>query len=299
MKHVVYAVLITLVLGVGGVALTFAFRSPDAASKLFSPQELAQQEAEYRSRTGVEAKTVLWEPNEEDVERGRFLYSVNCMTCHGKNGDGQPVTPERLSVPPRDFTGGSHNAKRVTFKYTSLNKTDPLALDEDLRKTILEGLPGTPMPGFSNLSSDDIDALVEYIKTFGYGSWKFERPEKPAIQVPLTPPDLESQGRVESGSALFKSRGCIACHGDIEKGGEPPVAYATEWLNNEGKPISVMPRNFATDPLRRPDPQDIFKTIQLGIGGTAMPANPLSDDDTWDLIAFVLHSRQQGEVPAQ
>jgi len=298
-KHVVFAILITLVLGVGGVALTFAFRSPDAAAKLFSPQELAQQETEYRSRTGGTTQTVLWEPNQEVAERGRFLYTVSCMTCHGVDGDGEPVTPEGLPIRPRDFSGRSHKSQQVMFKFTSLNKTEPLALDEDLRKTIKEGLPGTPMPGFSNLSADDIDALLEYIKTFGYASWKFERPQKPAIQVPQTPLDLASQSRVESGSGLFKSRGCIACHGDVEQGGTPPVALPTEWLDDEGKPIFVMPRNFATEPLRRPHPEDIFKTIQLGIGGTVMPANPLPDDDTWDLIAFVLHLQQQGEVPAQ
>ena len=48
MKQIVLAFLITAFLGVGGVALTFAIRSPDASPKLFSSQELAGQEAAYR-----------------------------------------------------------------------------------------------------------------------------------------------------------------------------------------------------------------------------------------------------------
>ena len=44
-----------------------------------------------------------------------------------------------------------------------------------------------------------------------------------------------------------------------------------------------------------PHPQDMFKTIRLGIGGTAMLANPLSDEETWDLIAYVLHLQSTGQ----
>lgn len=295
MKHVVFALLITLGLGIGGIALTFAIGTADAASKLFSAGELALQETEYRSNTGATTQTVLWDPDPKTVEQGRFLYSVSCMTCHGVNGDGQPVTPEGLSVPPRDFTGKSHSSKQATFKFTSLNKTAPLALDDDLRKTIKEGLPGTPMPGFSTLSEEDIDALLDYIKTFDYGSWKFERPQKAAIQVPQTPFNLASADRIESGKTLFTKQGCFACHGDIASGGAPPQAYPTEWVDSAGTPIFVLPRNFATEPLRRPDPQDMFKTIKLGIGGTAMPANPFADEGTWDLIAYLTHLQSTGQ----
>ena len=288
------ALLITLVLAVGGTALTFAFRSPDASPKLFTNEALQKQVNDYKKgRDGT--LTVMWKTNPEPLEKGRFIYNVNCMTCHGVNGDGKSVTPEALPIRPRDFTGQTHSAKRVIFKYTSLNKADPLALDEDLRKTIKEGLPGTPMPGFSTLSDEDIDALLDYIKHFAYPVWRFEQPKSPALQVPPVPQDLAEQGRTDAGRDLFKSRGCIACHGDPEQGGKPPAELPTDWLNDEGKPIFVMPRNFATDPLRRPAPQDIFKTIRLGIGGTAMPANPLSDEETWDLIAYVLHLQQTGQ----
>ena len=282
MKWIVFASLITVFLAVGGVALTFAFRSPDASPKRFSSPELSQQEMEF-------------------VEKGRFLYNINCMTCHGFNGDGNPVTPEGLPIRPRDFTGKSHINQQVMFKFKSLGKTDPLALDEDLRKTIREGLPGTPMPGFSNLSEEDIYALVHYIKTFAHAEWK-QQPIVPARRPPDAPQDLASQQRIDQGGALFTTYGCIACHGDIENGGKPPVALPAEWLDDEGNPILVWPRNFALDPLRRPHPQDIFKTIRLGVGGTAMPANLLTDEETWNLIAYVLHLRQlgnEGEVPAQ
>ena len=142
MKWIALASLITVFLAVGGLALTFAFRSPNASPNLFSSQELATQEADFRSTRQVEGLTVRWEPVDQDaVERGRFIYNISCMTCHGVNGDGSPVTPEALAIRPRDFTGKSHVNQQVMFKFKSLNKTDPLALDEDLKKTIREGLP--------------------------------------------------------------------------------------------------------------------------------------------------------------
>jgi mono/diheme cytochrome c family protein len=151
------------------------------------------------------------------------------------------------------------------------------------------------MPGFSTLSDAEIDSLVEYVKTFGYVAWKFNQPTQPALQVPPVPADLKAQRRVDVGRALFASRGCAACHGDIEKGGQPIQGLVTEWLKG-GEPVPVLPRNFAVEPLRRPNPDDVFKTIRLGVKGTPMPANPVSDEETWSLVAYVLHLRQLGQA---
>lgn len=302
MKWVAIAALITAFLAVGAVALTFAIRSADASPKLLSDQERQQRDRDYRFNLPDQELNVRWTPNQDAVEKGRFIYNINCMTCHGPNGDGSPVTPEGLPIKPRDFTGKSHINQKVMFKYKSLNKTDSLALDEDLKKTIREGLPGTPMPGFSILSDDDLTALLEYIKTFAYEVWRYEQPTDPVLQVPPVPEDLMSQVRVDGGRTLFTGRGCVACHGNIEAGAKPPVPLPTEWKDESGNTISVMPRNFAVDPIRRPSPPDIFKTIRLGIGGTLMPANPVSDEETWNLIAYVLHLRQLGverKIPSQ
>ena len=302
MKWVAIASLITAFLAVGAVALTFAIRSADASPKLLLDQERQQRERDYRFNKPDQELTVRWTPDQDAVEKGRFLYTINCMTCHGVNGDGSPVTPEGLPIKPRDFTGKSHIKQQVMFKYKSLNKTDSLALDEDLKKTIKEGLPGTPMPGFSILSDDDLNALLEYIKTFAYEVWRYKQPDAPALQVPPAPEDLMSQVRIAGGRTLFTNRGCVACHGNIEQGGKPLAEFPTEWKDEAGDLILVMPRNFAVDPMRRPSPPDIFNTIRLGIGGTVMPANPVSDEETWNLIAYVLHLRQlgvEGKIPSQ
>ena len=302
MKWVAIAALITVFLAVGSGVLAHFIRSADASPKLLLDQERRQRDRDYRFNKPDQELTVRWTPNQDAVEKGRFLYTINCMTCHGFNGDGSPVTPEGLPINPRDFTGKSHINQKVMFKYKSLNKTDALALDEDLKKTIKEGLPGTPMPGFSILSDDDLNSLLEYIKTFAYEVWRYRQPAGPVHQVPPVPEDLMSQVRIDGGRTLFTSRGCVACHGNIEEGAKPPVALPTEWKDESGNTISVLPRNFAVDPIRRPMPADIFTTIRLGIGGTVMPANPVSDEETWNLIAYVLHLRQlgvDGKIPSQ
>ena len=193
---------ITVVVGSGDNQRTLVFNSRDEAAELFSEEGLGQVDAEFQEMaSGTERRTVLWDSDPETLELGRSVYNVRCMTCHGVNGDGKPVTPEYLSVPPRDFTGQSHAIGRLTFKFTSLNWSDPLALDEDLEKTIREGLPGTPMPGFQDLTDEEMDAVMDYIKSFGYGWWKYQRPQKAAIESPGDPfrPGVRKQDRCGSG----------------------------------------------------------------------------------------------------
>jgi mono/diheme cytochrome c family protein len=38
------------------------------------------------------------------VQRGRFLYRVYCINCHGDNGRGDGVSAKLLRVPPTDLT---------------------------------------------------------------------------------------------------------------------------------------------------------------------------------------------------
>ncbi|MEK7814571.1 MAG: cytochrome c, partial [Chloroflexota bacterium] len=327
MKAIILASVITAFLAVGGVALTFAVRSPAPSPRLFTLQELQQEEIVYRTQVVTEADAfisstikpiiekatplekerlgkvlakveanlqklvkappreennqtvketvgflrevgvspaqdalntladpyvkaleVRWEPDMEKLAQGRLLYRVNCSTCHGADGTGKPITPEGLAISPRDFTGKSHRAQKVVFKFNTSDRPDMLALDEDLKKTIRNGLPGTPMPGFSTLSDAEIDALVEYVKAFGYVAWKFNQPTRPALQTPPVPADLSAQRRADAGRALFANRGCAACHGDIEKGGQPIQGLVTEWLKG-GEPVPALPRNFALEPL--------------------------------------------------
>jgi high-affinity iron transporter len=80
------------------------------------------------------------------------------------------------------------------------------------------------------------------------------------------------------GQALFGAN-CALCHGERGDGhGQRASGF--------GKP----PANF-TDPYwrRRATPRRVFFAVREGVRGTAMPSwEWLSEDETWDLVAYVL-----------
>ncbi len=86
-----------------------------------------------------------------------------------------------------------------------------------------------------------------------------------------------AQGR---GRALFVQH-CALCHG-VRADGRGVRRSA----------LSQPPASFV-DPSWRAQagPRRVFATIRLGVHGTSMPAWPmLTDDQTWDLVAYLLHA---------
>ncbi len=88
--------------------------------------------------------------------RQRGLFRRHCAGCHGISGDGAGPLATTFDPYPRDFRLG-------VFKFTS-TRQDAKPLAEDLRRTVLRGIPGTGMPSFIELPPQEIDALVEYVK---------------------------------------------------------------------------------------------------------------------------------------
>ncbi len=86
----------------------------------------------------------------------RGLYREHCAQCHGISGDGAGPTAAFLNPYPRDFRLGK-------FKFKSTRLGHP-PTNEDLRRVILNGIPGTSMPSFATLGEQEIDSLVNYVK---------------------------------------------------------------------------------------------------------------------------------------
>lgn len=179
---------------------------------------------------------------------GEHLYLQNCVACHGYNGNGGMGIP--LSLP--DFLA--------------------TASDDYLFKTIRNGRPGRVMPAFKQLSDDNIDSIIDYIR-----SWSDS-----------TPPVYSKKpinGDATHGKQLFLQH-CASCHGDTGTGGPgtgvtmsrprslPILAPA---LNNKGFLASV------SDEM-------IKATLINGRKGTPMVSfldQGLSDQDVNDIVSYV------------
>lgn len=86
----------------------------------------------------------------------RGLYREHCAHCHGITGDGAGPTATFLNPYPRDYRKG-----QFKFKSTPVGKRPTHA---DLKKIVLEGIPGTAMPSFKLLPDVEVEALVDYVK---------------------------------------------------------------------------------------------------------------------------------------
>ena len=86
----------------------------------------------------------------------RGLYREHCAHCHGITGDGAGPTAAFLNPYPRDYRKG-----QFKFKSTPVGQKPT---HDDLKKIVLEGIPGTAMPSFKLLPDLEAEALIEYVK---------------------------------------------------------------------------------------------------------------------------------------
>lgn len=96
-----------------------------------------------------------------DVETGRALFADNCQECHGPNGDGNGPAAEAFILKPRDFA-------MAAFKFDT-DADWERGTDADLANVISNGPAAyggsTQMPGWSDLSTDEIASLIEFIRS--------------------------------------------------------------------------------------------------------------------------------------
>jgi len=86
------------------------------------------------------------------AENGPVLYKTYCITCHGPNGRGENETTTELA---RDFT--------------SLEKWKQGTKNSDIFRTISNGIPGTQMNAFPQLSKIQRFALMHHVADYYKG----------------------------------------------------------------------------------------------------------------------------------
>ncbi len=212
---------------------------------------LAEGEEETYVASTVAEKMVL----------GQDLYSINCVECHGAEGEGGEITATAA-----DGTEESLPVKPINTKDEMYTRNDGSLAD-----IIAYGQPNLGMPPFGGAYGGELTpSEIEYIVTFMRYTWD-DRAEVPADAVASAIPAL-AEGEVPSYevhiSAVSK-RYCVSCHregkenndyimdtytGIVSGGNNGPnvvagdmnsillqVIQQHEVTGNDGETINVMP----------------------------------------------------------
>ena len=171
------------------------------------------------------------EPTLELFQLGKTVYEKHCATCHGTEGAGDGPASFLVSRRPRDFTQN---------KFRLISTTIMQATDEDLFKTITQGMPGSTMSPWGHLSEKERWGLVYFVRYLAEQETYVRNHEidpdtsaqtvpldvlmkmlkkdinpKSLIQVPAEPESTPE--RIARGRELYEMA-CASCHGNEGKG---------------------------------------------------------------------------------
>jgi cytochrome c oxidase cbb3-type subunit I/II len=188
---------------------------------------------------------------QEEVGRGASLFAANCASCHGSPGTGNGKASASLLPRPADLTAARFS-------------------DERLSGVLWNGITGSAMPPWRQLSAEDLRALIAYVHAL-YSD---------------DPPSEQQDTKLVMGKALFAAA-CASCHGNTGAGNGPAAAA-----------LAPAPTNFH---LKQPTEERAWKVLEDGVPGTAMPPwkNELSEDERRALVEYVrsLYRLPQGDSP--
>jgi cytochrome c oxidase cbb3-type subunit 2 len=224
-------------------------------------------------------------PNADFLQRGKVVYQQHCLGCHGEKGDGNGPGAYGLFPKPRNFTSG-------IFKFRT-TPSGMLPTDDDLVRTVRQGLYGSSMPPFDLMPERDVLSVVQYVKTFSE-AWRNADNYLPPLSIPA-PPDWFSNpkewtARAAKGKVVYDAS-CIACHGPAGNGkGDSAASLVDIW----NQPIK--PANLAKTQVRSGrNLTDIYKAMVTGVNGTPMPSfiESMAEDQRWEMVAYVDQLRRE------
>ena len=224
----------------------------------------------------------------EKIEAGKRVYFTKCVWCHGVNGAGDGPGADRLWPRPRNFNAG-------TFKIRHTASGELPLIDVDLLQTVTHGLPGSAMPSWEGILSEDqrrdVLAFVtsELVVDRSWQDDEFEELhilELDKLAAQAVPISAES---IKRGSELVVENKCIECHGLEGRGDGNAFNLKDDWG------FSIQPADWHKCWNFRGSRQDaynvtnIFRTFSTGINGTPMPsfADNTTVEDRWHIANYV------------
>jgi len=225
-------------------------------------------------------------PSAEDIEAGKRVYFTKCVWCHGVEGSGDGPSADRLWPRPRNFNQGTFKIRHTASGELPLPLTD-------LFQTVTHGLPGSAMPSWEGiLSEEQRRQVIAFVTTQLVKDRKFDDKETETftvLQLDSLKPISPSKESIEKGAQLVVDKKCIECHGVNGRGDGNAFNLKDDW----GFPIQPASwhkcwnfRGSRQDPY---DVKNIFRTFSTGVNGTPMPsfADNTTIEERWHIANFV------------
>jgi len=250
--------------------------------------------AEETLPEGFKKGELAAEPAADMIEAGKRVYFTKCVWCHGVDGAGDGPGADRLWPRPRNFNQGTFKIRHTASGELPLfDARKPVAGQNDLFETVTHGLPGSAMPSWEGILTEEQRLQVlAFVTTQLVKDRKFTDKQSES-QTILQMADLKPKAATEEsrkrGSELIVDKKCIECHGVEGRGDGNALNLKDDWG------FSIQPANWHKCWNFRGSRQDpynvknIFRTFSTGVNGTPMPsfADNTTVDERWDIANWV------------
>jgi len=184
-------------------------------------------------------------PAEADLAHGQELYRHDCASCHGSGGEADGPGARALHPQPANLAG---------HEYTV----------DHLGGALWNGVAGTAMPAWRDLSSADLAAIAQAVRGL-----------HAAQQEPTLPANI-----ADLGAQVYKDH-CVQCHG--EHGGGDGSAVGE---------LRILPTDFRGS---RPSIAESLRALRNGVEGTQMaPWTEKLSEAELSAVAYYVRSFYQG-----
>jgi len=271
----VVALAVVVVSGSAGVSI-FAQEGGSGVPEGFKTGELAQL------------------PPADMIEAGKRVYFTKCVWCHGVDGGGDGPAADRLWPRPRNFNQGTFKIRHTASGELPLfDARKPVPGQNDLFETVTHGLPGSAMPSWEGILTEEQRLQVlSFVTSQLVKDRKFDdkaTETQTILQLGSIKPIAPSKESIEKGKQLVVDKKCIECHGTDGRGDGNAFNLKDDWG------FAIQPAdwhkcwNFRGS---RQDPynvRNIFRTFSTGVNGTPMPsfADSTTIEERWHIANFV------------
>src|ERR1043165_5278631 len=234
---------------------------------------------------GFKSGELAPEPAAEMIEAGKRVYFTKCVWCHGVDGAGDGPGADRLWPRPRNFNQGTFKIRHTASGELPLfDARKPVPGQNDLFETVTHGLPGSAMPSWEGILTEEQRLQVlSFVTSQLVKDRKFDdkaTETQTILQLGSIKPIAPSKESIEKGKQLVVDKKCIECHGTDGRGDGKSFNLKDYWG------FAIQPAdwhkcwNFRGS---RQDPynvRNIFRTFSTGANGTRMP--PFADSTPRD-----------------